>query len=97
MVGSQGFLGYGLASVFGSVPAELYGGKHYGVIFGVLGAGAGTGAAIGPWATGLFHDIWGQYDQAFMIAMAVCLFSVVTMWLASPRKVRLVAGRAPQR
>ena len=36
MVGAQGFMGYGLASVFGTVPAELFGGKRYGVIFGTL-------------------------------------------------------------
>src|SRR6267142_1149254 len=36
MVASQGALGYGLASVFGAIPAELFQGKHYGTIFGTL-------------------------------------------------------------
>src|SRR5713226_1990021 len=36
MVASQGVLGYGLASVFGAIPAELFQGKHYGTIFGTL-------------------------------------------------------------
>jgi sugar phosphate permease len=94
MVGLQGFLGYGLASVFGAIPAELFSGRRYGAIFGLLGAMASLGAALGPWATGVFFDIWGNYNYAFIIAMAFCIVSIVTMWIAGPRKVILVAGRA---
>ena len=93
MICAQGLLGYGLASVFGSVPAELFGGKRYGVIFGTLGAFAGIGAALGPWATGWFFDLQGNYDLAFNVAVVMCIISIAGMWLASPRKVRLVAGR----
>lgn len=96
MVVSQGFLGYGLAAVFGAVPAELFAGKRYGVIFGVLGAAAGSGAAIGPYVTGVLFDTQENYTQAFLFTIAICFVSIVTMWLAAPRKVRLVAGRAPR-
>ncbi len=94
MVGFQGFLGYGLASVFGSIPAEIFSGKRYGAIFGVLGALSSMGAALGPWATGVFFDIWGNYDNAFIFAIGFCVVSIVAMWIAGPRKVILVAGRA---
>jgi MFS family permease len=30
MLGAQGLLGYGLASVFGAIPAEVFPGKHAG-------------------------------------------------------------------
>jgi MFS family permease len=93
MVGSQGFLGYGLASVYASVPAELFAGRNYGVIFGVLGIGSGFGAAFGPWATGFLFDIQGGYGQAFIVAIAMCAISIFAMWRAAPRHVRLVAGR----
>ncbi|MDP6403839.1 MAG: MFS transporter [Alphaproteobacteria bacterium] len=93
MVGAQGFLGYGLASVFGAVPAELFAGKRYGLIFGVIASAAGIGAALGPWAMGLMFDHWGRYDQSFVVAIAVCGISILGMWLAGPRQVRLVAGR----
>ena len=95
MVGAQGFVGYGLASVFGAVPSELFAGKRYGQIFGVLGATSGAGAAAGPFATGLLHDVQGEYDQAFVIAMAICAVSIFAMWRAAPRNVRLVPGRLP--
>ena len=48
MVASQGVLGYGLASVFGAIPAELFQGKHYGTIFGTLSLASIVGGAIGP-------------------------------------------------
>ena len=94
MVGLQGFLGYGMASVLASVPADLFAGKKYGSIFGLLGATSTMGAAIGPWATGVFFDIWGNYDIAFIVAMVFCMISIVAMWMAAPRKVILVAGQA---
>ena len=93
MICAQGFLGYGLASVFGAVPAELFGGKRYGVIFGTLGAFAGMGAALGPWATGWLFDRRGNYDLAFSVAVIMCIISIVGMWLAGPRKVRRVSGQ----
>jgi len=48
MVAAQGVLGYGLASVFGAIPAELFQGKHYGTIFGTLSLASIVGGAIGP-------------------------------------------------
>jgi len=96
MVAAQGVLGYGLASVFGAVGVELFAGKKYGVIFGTLGAFAGVGAAVGPLATGWLFDLFGNYNVAFAVAAAVSSASIVFMWLAGPRKVRLVAGRVPK-
>ena len=96
MVVAQGLLGYGLASVFGSVPVELFAGKRYGIISGVLGGIASCGAAFGPWATGWMFDQAGNYHLAFSVASIVCVVSIVSMWIAAPRKVRLVAGRVGQ-
>ena len=36
MVVAQGMLGYGLTSVVGAIPAEIFQGRHYGTIFGTL-------------------------------------------------------------
>jgi MFS family permease len=94
MVGMQGFIGYGMASVFGTIPAELFSGKNYGKIFGVIGAVSSSGAAIGPWLTGVMFDAAGDYETAFIVAMFICAGSAAAMWIASPRKVILVAGRA---
>ena len=95
MVAAQGVLDYGLASVFGAIPAELFQGKHYGTIFGTLSLASIVGGAIGPWIAGALHDRTGSYVLAFWLAIGASLVSAVAMWLAAPRKVRAVAGRVP--
>jgi nitrate/nitrite transporter NarK len=97
MVLSQGVLGYGMSSVYGAIPAELFQGKHYGSVFGVLSLGASAGAGTGPWVTGVLYDRTGSYALAFWLAIVFSIASVVCIWLAAPRKVRAVAGRIPAR
>jgi len=95
MVGAQGLLGYGLASVYGAIPAEIFQGRHYGRIFGTLSLASSSGAALGPWAAGALHDRTGDYAAAFWLAMAAAIVSATAIWLAAPRRVRAVAGRTP--
>ncbi|HEV2055213.1 MAG TPA: MFS transporter [Methylomirabilota bacterium] len=93
MVVSQGALGYGLTSVVGAIPAEIFQGRHYGGIFGTLMLSAIAGGAAGPWVTGALYDATGSYTPAFWIAIGCSVVSAVAIWLAAPRKVRAVAGR----
>jgi len=93
MVTSQGLLGYGLASVFGAIPAEIFHGRHHGTIFGTLTLGANAGAGFGPWVAGWIYDRSGSYTPAWLLAIGACVVSVVAIWLAAPRRVRSVAGR----
>jgi MFS family permease len=93
MVVSQGLLGYGLTSVVGAIPAEIFEGRHYGTIFGTLMLAAMAGGAAGPWVTGALYDATGSYTLAFWIAIGCSVLSAVAIWLAAPRKVRAVAGR----
>jgi MFS family permease len=93
MVASQGALGYGLTSVVGAIPAEIFQGRHYGAIFGTLMLAAIGGGAAGPWVTGALFDVTGSYALAFSIAIGFCALSAAAIWFAAPRKVRVVAGR----
>ena len=97
MVASQGLIGYGLASVFGAIPAEIFQGRRYGTIFGTLNLGGNAGAAFGPWLAGAVHDRTGSYTGAFWIAIVASFVSIAAIWLASPRHVRAVAGQIPSR
>jgi MFS family permease len=93
MVIAQGMLGYGLTSVVGAIPAEIFPGRHYGSIFGTLMLSSIAGGAVGPWLTGVLYDRTGSYTLPFWIAIGCSAVSAVTIWLAAPRKVRAVAGR----
>jgi MFS family permease len=93
MVISQGFLGYALTSVMGPIVAEIFDGPHYGTIFGTITIALIVGGAAGPWAAGAIHDATASYRPAFALAIACCVISAATIWIAAPRKVRLVPGR----
>jgi MFS family permease len=93
MVIAQGVLGYGLASVFASIPAEIFQGKRYATIFGALNVAAVSGGGVGPWVTGALYDRTGNYVLAWWVSIACCALSIVCIWVAAPRKVRAVAGR----
>ena len=94
MILTQGTLGYGLTSVMGAIPAELFEGRHYGSIFGTVMLSAILGGAAGPWLAGLLHDLSGSYTGAFWISAGCSAVSAGAIWFAAPRKVRAVAGRA---
>ena len=97
MVVSQGFLGYALTSVMGPIVAEIFEGPHYGAIFGTVTVALTGGGAAGPWAAGIIHDATGSYRLAFLLAIACCIISAAAIWIAAPRKVRLVPGQIPRR
>ncbi len=93
MVAAQGALGYGLTSVMGAVALEIFEGKHFGSIFGTLMLAGLAGGAAGPLVTGILHDIFGNYTLAFLLGIGMSGLSAAAVWLAAPRKVRVVAGR----
>ena len=93
MVVSQGLLGYALATVMGPIVFEIFEGRHFGAIFGTVNVALIGGGAVGPWVAGVIHDATGSYRLAFILSIACCAVSAVAIWIAAPRKVRLVPGR----
>jgi nitrate/nitrite transporter NarK len=97
MIAAQGVLGYGMAAVYGSVAADVFSGARYASIFGVLGLCSTLGAAFGPWVMGRLYDLQGSYTDAFFLCAGMAIVSAICMWVAAPRRVRLVAGQAARR
>jgi MFS family permease len=97
MVASQGLVGYGVASVFGAMPAEIFAGRRFATIFGMLSVFGNIGAGVGPWLTGDLYDRTGSYQSAFVVLLVLSVISIGCIWMAAPRKVRLVAGQAARR
>jgi MFS family permease len=93
MVIAQGAIGYGLTSVVGAIPAEIFEGQHYGPIFGTLMLSALAGGAAGPWFMGFVHDRTGSYSPAFWVSIGFTVISAFAIWRAAPSGVRVVAGR----
>lgn len=96
MIASQGLLGYALTSVMAAIVAEIFEGPHFGAIFGTLTIALIGGGAAGPWVTGVIYDATGSYRAAFLVSIGCCVVSALAIWIAAPRKVRLVSGKIPK-
>lgn len=81
--------GYG-AGLFASTVyaglADVFHGRNFGAIAGLLLTGMGTGGIIGPWLGGYIHDISGSYISAFILCMACFGLACVAFWIAAPRR-----------
>lgn len=97
MVFAQGFFGYALTSVMGPIVAEIFEGPHFGSIFGTISIALIGGGAAGPWLAGVVHDAAGSYRPAFVLIIGGCAVSAAAIWIAAPRKVRVVAGQSGDR
>jgi MFS family permease len=69
-------------SLYPTIAADLFHGKSFGAIIGAISLFIGAGAGIGPWLGGTIHDWTGSYREAFWIAEALSVASVVFIWLA---------------
>lgn len=74
--------------------ADMFQGRNFGSILGFMAFGFGSGSFIGVWLAGYVHDLSGSYLWAFVVAGAAYACGCVLVWMAAPRKVRLVAGKA---
>lgn len=91
-------MGYAVAPPLGpAAAADVFMGRRFGSIYGTLGIGNGLGSAGGAWSAGYIFDVTGSYFLAFGVAAVASVLSVAAMWLAAPRKVRLVPGQLRRR
>jgi len=87
-------LGVGIASpAFTASAVDLFQGKNFGSINGLTVMGFGIGGSISSWLGGKIFDTMGTYIPAFYLVMATLIISIICIWMAAPRKIRLVAGK----
>lgn len=79
-------LGYGARGpIISAIAADLFPGRQFGTIFGLISIGHGIGGALGPWYGGYVYDRFGHYTPAFLIAFAALCGVVGCFWLATRR------------
>ena len=66
--------------------ADIFHGRHFGGIMGLLLTGQGVGCTIGPWLGGYIYDISGSYTSAFIICMVAFGLAWLAFLVAAPRK-----------
>ncbi len=83
-------LGFGARGpIITAIAVDLFPGRRFGVIYGILSVGNGIGGGIAPWFGGVVHDLTGSYRLAFLIAVGFCALGAVCFWLARPRRRNL--------
>lgn len=65
--------------------ADIFHGRHFGEIAGLLLTGQGIGGAIGPWLGGYIYDISGSYRSSFFLCMVCFGLTCIMVWIAAPR------------
>ena len=65
--------------------ADIFHGRYFGEIAGLLLTGQGIGGAIGPWLGGYIYDISGSYRSSFLLCMVSFGVSCIMVWIAAPR------------
>jgi len=88
--------GFGLGMTSPIIPAtitDIFQGPKVGVIIGFIWFCFAVGGTIGPWLGGWLFELKGNYIFAYVMAIVLVASSCAAIWLASPRKVRQVAGR----
>ncbi|MPY96277.1 MAG: MFS transporter [Acidimicrobiia bacterium] len=64
--------GYGgTTTVFPALVADLFGRAHAGALTGLVFAGAGSAAAVGPFVAAWMYDLTGSYRAAFVLSAVV--------------------------
>ena len=92
------FWGFGngiFAPAYTASTADLFHGKTFASVIGCLNVGVGVSASVGTWLFGYIFDVTGTYTLAIVITMFGVGAMIVGIWIAAPRKVRRVSGRAP--
>lgn len=90
-------LGFGLGMtgpVIAASVTDIFRGPKVGTIIGFVWFSFAIGGSIGPWLGGWIFEITNNYQIAFIVAMTVYAIGCAAIWLAAPRKVWIVPGRA---
>ena len=84
-------IGYAVsAPLWPVVTSDLFAGKNFGAIYGLVTVFNGFGNALGAWLGGYVFDVTGSYAIAFGTAVVAKAISAGALWVVAPSKVRRV-------
>jgi len=80
-------LGFGTRPAMDSATAaDIFKGRHFGLIYGILQLGLGIGLFCGPVLGGFIYDRSGTYTVAVVFCMVAVVVATVCIWAAAPRR-----------
>ena len=74
---SFGFLWLSTVPATSGIVAHLFGTKYLGLLYGIVFLSHQVGSFFGAYLGGLFYDIYGSYDYAWYLAIALSVFAAI--------------------
>ena len=74
---SFGFLWLSTVPATSGIVAHMFGTKYLGLLYGIVFLSHQVGSFFGAYLGGLFHDIYGSYDYAWYLAIALSIFAAI--------------------
>jgi MFS family permease len=85
-------MGWGVNSpTVAATAADLFRGRKFGLIYGLVECGIGTAGAFAVWVAGFIFDKTQSYQGAFVLSICTAILSIIFIWIAAPRKANLKA------
>ena len=72
---SFGFLWLSTVPATSGIVAHMFGTKYLGLLYGIVFLSHQIGSFFGAYLGGLFHDLYGSYDYAWYLAIALSIFA----------------------
>ena len=72
---SFGFLWLSTVPATSGIVAHMFGTKYLGVLYGIVFLSHQVGSFFGAYLGGLFHDLYGSYNYAWYLAIALSIFA----------------------
>ena len=74
---SFGFLWLSTVPATSGIVAHIFGTKYLGLLYGIVFLSHQIGSFFGAYLGGLFHDLYGSYDYAWYLAIALSVFAAL--------------------
>ena len=71
--------------IVAALTADVYRGRSFGPVLGVITFANRVGSAIGPWLGGVIYDLTGSYRYAFVTSIAALALAATSFWAAGRR------------
>ena len=72
-----GFLWLSTVPATSGIVAHMFGTKYLGLLYGIVFLSHQIGSFFGAYLGGLFHDLYGSYDYAWYLAIALSIFAAI--------------------
>jgi MFS family permease len=91
--GTMGLLWLGTVPLTSSIVAQIFGTRHFSMLFGVVFMSHQIGGFIGAWLGGYIYDATGSYDLMWTVSVGLALAAVALHWPISDKPLARLRER----